>query len=61
MKTYKIKSLIYLCCFLAAGVFYYNYEQQQEFQNQFSSSQISELETEDDLEDDEELKNQLQE
>lgn len=27
MKTYKIKSLVYLFCFVAAAVFYYNYEQ----------------------------------
>jgi len=28
MKTYKIKSLAYLFCFVIAAVFYYNYEQE---------------------------------
>jgi len=29
MKTYKIKSLVYLSCFVIAAVFYYDYEQGQ--------------------------------
>ncbi|PQJ16689.1 hypothetical protein [Aureicoccus marinus] len=29
MKTYKIKSLVYLSCFVIAAVFYYDYEQNQ--------------------------------
>ena len=29
MKTYKIKSLAYLFCFVVAAVYYYNYEQDQ--------------------------------
>ena len=29
MKTYKIKSLAYLFCFIAAAIYYYHFEQSQ--------------------------------
>ena len=29
MKTYKIKSLAYLSCFVAAAIYYYHFEQSQ--------------------------------
>lgn len=35
--TYKIKSLIYFSCFLAASLFYYAVEKHDEFQEQLHS------------------------
>lgn len=46
MKSYKIKSLIYLGCFTLAAVFYNNYEQKV-FQEQILSSEVAETEFED--------------
>lgn len=46
MKTYKLKSLVYLGCFILAAVFYNNYEQKV-FQEQLSYSEIAETEFED--------------
>ncbi|MDT0606878.1 hypothetical protein [Croceitalea rosinachiae] len=46
MKSYKIKSLIYLSCFILAAVFYNNYEQKA-FQEQILSSEVSETKFED--------------
>ncbi len=31
MKTYKIRSLIYLGCFVASAIVYYNFEQERSF------------------------------
>ena len=46
MKTYKIKSLVYLTCFVAAAIFYYNYEQSQ-LSQPINSNDYVELEAED--------------
>ncbi len=46
MKTYKLKSLIYLGCFILAAVFYNNYEQKA-FQEQLSNPEIAETKFED--------------
>ena len=46
MKTYKIKSLVYLFCFVAAAVFYYNYEQSL-ISQPLESNDYVELEAED--------------
>jgi len=50
MKSYKIKSLIWLCCFIAAAVFYYNFEQQLTFENQITNSSVVDIEFEDTVE-----------
>ncbi len=47
MKSYKIRSLIYLGCFITAAVFYYNFEQQISFQSQILNSETVETEFED--------------
>lgn len=47
MKAYKIKSLIYLSCFIIAAVVYYNFEQHEIFQNSILASQTAEMEAED--------------
>ncbi len=31
MKTYKVRSLIYLGCFIASAIVYYNFEQEHSF------------------------------
>ncbi|KQC31150.1 hypothetical protein [Flagellimonas eckloniae] len=48
--TYKIKSLIYLSCFVVASFIYYGIEQEDKFQNQILSEELVETEFEDDLE-----------
>ena len=45
--TYKIKSLIYFSCFLAASLIYYVVEKQDEFQNQLDSGTYVEADFED--------------
>ena len=47
MKAYKVKSLIYLGCFIVAAVVYYQIEQDQKFQNSFLASQTAQLEAQD--------------
>ncbi|UOY05082.1 hypothetical protein L0P88_14095 [Muricauda sp. SCSIO 64092] len=47
MKAYKVKSLIYLGCFIVAAVVYYHIEQDQKFQNSFLASQTAQLEAQD--------------
>lgn len=51
MKAYKIKSLIYLCGFLAAGYYYYDLQQQDRLQLELASEQVTDIELEDRLED----------
>ncbi|MBT8188578.1 MAG: hypothetical protein HKP38_09105 [Croceitalea sp.] len=51
MKSYKIRSLIYLGCFIAAGVVYYNMEQRIEFHDQIISSKVADLKMEDSQQD----------
>ncbi len=51
MKSYKIKSLIWLCCFIATAVFYYNFEQQLTFENQITNASVVDMEFEDTVED----------
>ena len=46
MKTYKIKSLIYLSCFILAAVFYNKYEESV-FQEQILNSEVAETKFED--------------
>lgn len=45
--TYKIKSLIYLSCFVVAALIYNNVEREDEFQNQLHSKTVVETEFED--------------
>ena len=47
MKTYKIKSLIYFCCFLVASLVYYQIEQDDQFQEQLISSEVVETDMQD--------------
>ncbi|MEO0573270.1 MAG: hypothetical protein AAF039_16300 [Bacteroidota bacterium] len=47
MKAYKIRSLIYLSCFIIAAVVYYHIEQEENFQNSVLASQTADLQTED--------------
>ena len=47
MKAYKVRSLLYLSGFIIAAVFYYHFEQQENFQNTILSSQTADLQTED--------------
>ncbi|BFP41789.1 hypothetical protein FGF1_26340 [Flavobacteriaceae bacterium GF1] len=47
MKAYKVKSLIYLGCFIVAAVVYYQIEQDQKFQNSILASQTAQLEAQD--------------
>ncbi|WP_350287863.1 hypothetical protein [uncultured Croceitalea sp.] len=47
MKAYKVKSLIYLSCFVAAAVYYYNTEQQDNFKDQLASATVAETEFQD--------------
>ncbi|SNY92211.1 hypothetical protein [Flagellimonas pacifica] len=51
--TYKIKSLIYLSCFVITATIYYGIEQEDEFKNQVNSPKVAETDFEDtdDLED----------
>ncbi|MDT0540648.1 MULTISPECIES: hypothetical protein [Croceitalea] len=49
MKSYKVKSLIYLSCFILAAVLYNRYEENT-FQNQFISSETVDTTFEDDIE-----------
>jgi len=46
MKTYKIKSLIYLGVFIAAAFVYYQVEQDAEFKNSLFTSQTADLDVE---------------
>ena len=50
MKAYKIRSLIYFGCFVAAAVVYYNIEQNEVFQNSILSSQVADIEAEENQE-----------
>ena len=50
MKSYKIRSLIYFGCFVAAAVVYYNIEQNEFFQNSILSSQVVDVEPEENQE-----------
>ncbi|NAY92234.1 hypothetical protein GTQ34_09910 [Muricauda sp. JGD-17] len=45
--TYKIKSLLYFSCFLAASFIYYAIEKHDEFQNQLESKTYVEADFED--------------
>ncbi len=45
--TYKIKSLIYFSCFLAASLVYYAVEKYDEFQNQLDTDTYVEADFED--------------
>lgn len=45
--TYKIKSLIYLSCFVVAAVIYNSVEREDNFQNQLHSKTVVETEFED--------------
>lgn len=47
MKAYKIRSLIYLSCFIVAAVVYYQIEQDEKLQNSQLSPQTAELQIED--------------
>ena len=47
MKAYKIKSLLYLSCFIIAAVVYYHIEQNENFQNGLLTSQTADLQSED--------------
>lgn len=47
MKTYKIKSLIYLSCFIIAAIVYYHIEQGENFQHTILSSQTADIQPED--------------
>jgi hypothetical protein len=47
MKAYKIKSLLYLSCFIIAAVVYYQIEQDENFQNSILSGRTADLEAED--------------
>ncbi len=47
IMTYKIKSLIYFSCFLAASVVYYVVEKHDEFQNQLDTGTYVEADFED--------------
>jgi len=49
MKTYKIRSLVYLGCFIACAVIYYNFEQQGAFNTPDSSASMAENQFEDSL------------
>jgi len=46
MKAYKIRSLIYLSCFIIAAVVYYHIEQDENFENSFLSAQTADIESE---------------
>ena len=45
--TYKIKSLIYLSCFVVAAIIYNSVEREDHFQNQLNSKTVVETEFED--------------
>jgi len=45
MKAYKIKSLIYLSCFVTAAVVYYDMEQKEKFQNLISSAPTTDIQS----------------
>ncbi len=45
--TYKIKSLIYLSCFVVAAIIYNSVEREDNFQNQLHSKTVVETEFED--------------
>ncbi|KPM32339.1 Hypothetical protein I595_1991 [Croceitalea dokdonensis DOKDO 023] len=47
MKSYKIKSLVYFACFLAAAVFYYNFEKEVNLQQEILTANVAETEFED--------------
>ena len=46
MKTYKIRSLIYLSVFIAAAAIYYHMEQNEMLQNTLLTSSVADLEAE---------------
>jgi len=43
MKSYKIKSFVYFLLFAVAAFFYNNIEQEKDFQNQITSSEVVDL------------------
>lgn len=47
MMTYKIKSLIYLSCFVVAAFIYNGIQQEDEFQTQLNSEEFVEADFED--------------
>ena len=51
MKTYKIRSLVYLGCFIASAIVYYNFEQQ----GTFETANVAENQFEDSLEEEKAL------
>ncbi|MBS9461888.1 hypothetical protein KIM67_05655 [Flagellimonas sp. 389] len=46
--TYRIKSLIYLSCFIIVAILYYDMEQEEAFQDKISTEQMAGNEFEDD-------------
>lgn len=49
MKAYKVRSLIYLSCFIIAAVVYYHMEQNENFQSALLTSKTADLHPEDHL------------
>ncbi|MEM7485757.1 MAG: hypothetical protein AAF348_11170 [Bacteroidota bacterium] len=39
--TYRIKSLIYLSCFILVAILYYDMEQKEAFQDEISTEQLA--------------------
>jgi len=46
MKTYKIKSFFYFLLFTVAAFIYNNFEQEQKFQDQITSSKMADVDME---------------
>lgn len=55
MKTYKIRSLVYLGCFIATAIIYYNFEQQGTLDTSDVSASVAENQFEDSLEEEKAL------
>lgn len=55
MKTYKIRSLVYLGCFIASAIVYYNYEQQASVGTSDISASMAENQFEDSIEEEKAL------
>ena len=55
MKTYKIRSLVYLGCFIASAIVYYNYEQQASAGTSDISASVVENQFEDSIEEEKAL------
>ena len=51
MKSYRIKSLIFFSCFLAAAIFFYNFEQGKQLQDQTLQASIADAQIEDTAQD----------